>query len=435
MEIKREKIFLFIFIVSLCGYGYYYKFYRTKKIKTHTKKIVTTQVKKGRIALVVDTTGKVVSNLDVEIKCKASGQINMIPFDVSDRVKKGDLILKLDPIDEQRRVKQAEVALSASLAKYTQEKQNYVIEQKKLEIELKRAYETLKSAKARAKEADQKVKRQQKASQKDLASQNEYETFKYSSIQAQTDLENAKLHIDDLKIKRLSVELKQQDIKLAQTQVKLKEIELSIARQRLSDTKVFSPIDGVISSKNVQIGQIISSGISNVGGGTSALVLSDLSKIFIIASVDESDIGKVQVGQKANVTTDAFPGRRFRGKVVRIATKGENISSVVTFEVKIEIYGKSKALLKPEMTANIKIIIAEKDDTLLVPSEVVHTNYHEEKQQYLFVLLGKKQEKREITTGITNGIQTEILKGVTLQDTIIIKKKKPQADGKREGVL
>ena len=146
------------------------------------------------------------------------------------------------------------------------------------------------------------------------------------------------------------------------------------------------------------------------------MVLSDLSRLFILASVDESDIGKVELGQKVIITADAFPGRRFSGKIERIATKGINVSNVVTFEVKIEVQGKDRSLLKPEMTANVEIIVAEKEKTLIVPSEALFR-----KQLEHIVRLKKDDgsiEERPVQTGISNGVVTEITKGLKKGDTI-----------------
>jgi len=150
------------------------------------------------------------------------------------------------------------------------------------------------------------------------------------------------------------------------------------------------------------------------------MVLSDLSRLFILASVDESDIGKVELGQKVIITADAFPGKRFFGKIDRIATKGINVSNVVTFEVKIEVRGRNRSLLKPEMTANVEIIVAEKEDVMMVPSEVVLY-----KKGGHFVRVKKDDgsiEERPVQSGISNGVDIEITKGLSLDDTIIYRK-------------
>jgi HlyD family secretion protein len=138
--------------------------------------------------------------------------------------------------------------------------------------------------------------------------------------------------------------------------------------------------------------------------------------------VDESDIGKVKLDQTATVTADAYPDKKFKGKVVRIATKGVNLSNVVTFEVKIEITGEGKALLKPEMTVNIEeILIAEKSGVLLVPSEAILRKGHG-KQVATLVKEGAENEDVTVETGITDGTKTEIVTGLTEGQTVLVHK-------------
>jgi len=201
--------------------------------------------KKGNLVLQVESTATVTSNLDVEIKCKASGEVRKLPFDVSDSVKKGDLLVELDPIDEERKVKQAKVSLSSAIA-------------------------NLAKANAVAEDAKTKAERMKELLEKKLCSQEDYETAKSTKAQAVAGLQQAG------------------------SQVSLAELDLSDARQRLDDTKVVAPMNGVVAERNVQVGQIISSGINSVSGGTTILTLSDLSHIFVMAAVDESDIGRVR---------------------------------------------------------------------------------------------------------------------------------------------
>jgi len=196
-------------------------------------------------------------------------------------------------------------------------------------------------------------------------------------------------------------------------------IALSNAQQRLSETKVYAPISAVVSARNVQTGQIISSGISNVGGGTTILTLSDLSRLFVLAAVDESDIGKVAADQMARITVDAFPGMMFRGKVVRIATKGVSTSNVVTFEVKIEVLGRNKNLLKPEMTANIEIVAQEEENALLVPVTAVSR-----KKKIQVVNVQKPDgtiEERPVTVGISDGEKIIVTSGLSEGETVVIR--------------
>src|SRR5205085_2249933 len=142
------------------------------------------------------------------------------------------------------------------------------------------------------------------------------------AAQAVAELQTANVMVEEVKTQELALEVKRQDVALARAQVSSDEISLANMRQQLAYTTVNAPIDGVISALNIQIGTIISSGITNVGGGTTILTVSDLSHVFVLAAVDESEIGKVKLEQPVNVTVDAYQGRKFHGQVVRIATKG-----------------------------------------------------------------------------------------------------------------
>lgn len=327
--------------------------------------------RRGPIMQAVECTGSVVSNLDVEIKCKASGQVIRLPYDVSDPVKKGDLIIEIDPVDQERALQQAQANLEASTARIAQAQATLDASKKSLASSRQRAVAQARSAEARHRDADAKAKRERELLERRQSSVEEAETAETAAKQAAQDLEVARAELVAVEASELELDARRQDIALAQAQVRSDEIALAIAEERLRDTKVAAPIDGVVSGRLIQVGQIIASGINNIGGGTTAMTLSDLSRMFVLASVDESDIGHVALGQEARITADAFPGQTFRGEVVRVAASGENVSNVITFEVRIEVLSDNKVLLKPGMTANIEIVIATRDDAILVPSRAL----------------------------------------------------------------
>ncbi len=388
---------------------------RKKNIKQKEK---VTTVEKAPILSAVSTTGRVVANLEVEIKCKASGEVQKLPFDVSDEVEKGKLLVQLDPINEKRSVQRAEVALAVSKAKLAQAKLNLEIAQKELSTERTRAEAALASAKARAIECEAKYKRSKELVSSDTVSREEYEADNTAHVSAQAALAEANARMEDLKSKERAIEVRKQDVVIAKAQVESDEISLSDASQRLRETTVLAPMNGVVVTRDVQVGQIISSGISNVGGGTTILTLADMSRTFILASVDESDIGRVQLGQRAMITADAYQDIRFFGEVVRIAAKGINTSNVVTFEVKIELKGRNRKLLKPEMTTNIEIIVGKRDEALLVPVAAVRRR---RRKRYVTVRTdGDKDEDREVQVGINDGEKFEITSGLKEGEQVVI---------------
>jgi len=223
----------------------------------------TAVVERGDIRLSVASSGRVVPNLEVEIKCKASGEIVKLPFDVSDAVRKGDLLLELDPADELRRVRQAKASLDSSKARVVIAKENLAMAEQDLVTERLRAETAVKSARARAEDVRQKADRVKELLAAHLSSKEEYETAETTAVQAASDLEMAKVAQEGLDAQERAIEQKRQQIVIAQSEAEADSLALDLAKQSLADTRVVSPMDGVVTKRSVQIGQIISSGISN----------------------------------------------------------------------------------------------------------------------------------------------------------------------------
>jgi HlyD family secretion protein len=411
-----KKLVVAVVLTSVVAGGYYV-WSRYNKPTLPAEIITTGKVEHGPLRMLVSSTGKVVSNLDVDIKCKASGEIIALPRDISDQVRKGQLLIQLDPSEMQRMVDQAQASLAASQARLINAKESLTVAQQNLQTDRRRSDSALKAAEANAEDARTKAERLKDLLAKKLASQEEYDTAQTAMVQAIAALDQARVKIEELQTQERVHEQLRQQIRIAEAQVTNDLTALDLARERLNDTKVYSPIDGVITARSVQIGQIISSGISNVGGGTTALTVSDLSRIFSLASVDEADIGKVAVGQPAEITVDAFPGKKFAGRVERLAIRGVNVSNVVTFEVKIEVTSKDKGLLRPEMTTNVDIITAAQDRVLSVPSDAIVRKRG--KAHVTVVKADGAKEDRTVETGISDGQRTEVTTGVAEGETVV----------------
>lgn len=473
----KKKVILGLILIGAIGVGTYYWMNSGKTTDEPTTILIP--VERGPLQQIVSTTGKVVSNLDVDIKSKASGTVQTLPYDISDAVKEGDVIVEVDPRDMNRIVAQSKVSLRASQARLASAMQNLSIAERNLATDNDRAETALRSAEVAAADARAKADRMKQLFEKKLASQEECDTAETSSTQSQAVLEGCKIKLEELKTQKQALEVQRQNVKLAEGQVESDRISLEIADAAAADCTVRAPMDGVVTDRKVQTGTIIASGVSNVGGGTTVLTLSDLSRIFVLASVDESDIGKVDVGQLATITVDAFPSTQFAGKVVRIASKGLNTQNVVTFEVKIEVLGafkplvaasssapadqgiahkgrpvpkagaggekptathakpsmrrqiesltkrelqpEKKNMLKPEMTANIEVITAERENALLVPVEAVS---RQGGQMYANVPpanpLEDEFDRKPVALGINDGLTYEVLGGLREGDTVVV---------------
>ena len=410
------SVIAFLFIGTILTFTVLKK---DNKIEPKVKEIEFV-AKKGNLQKVIETTGEVIPNLEVEIKCKASGEISELPVDVSDIVKNGDLLLQLDPEDEETSVKQAEVSLLVSKSEFEQAELNLAIAKRKVNIEELRTASSLKLAKVKREEFKSKFARAKVLNKKNLTTDENLEAAQTSFVEAFESVINAKADIDDLESLRLDIKLKEQNVIIAKAKVESNRLSLKDAQKRLKDVTVLAPIDGVISNQNVQIGQIIASGINNVDGGTTIMTIADLSKMFVLASVDESSIGDIKEDQNATICVDAYPDLIFPGKVVRIATTGKTVSSVVTFEVKIEVEGKNRSLLKPGMTADIKILALEKKNIITLPLAAVTRKL---KKQYV-TILNKTGNKvgQLVKVGVNDGKKIEIISGVKIGDVVVVVK-------------
>ncbi|MGA1876041.1 MAG: efflux RND transporter periplasmic adaptor subunit [bacterium] len=414
---KRRNILILFGIIAFLGMAGF-QFLRSPLKTDHDVVEGTALIERGSIQIEVACTGKIVSNQDVEIKSEASGRVTRLPFDISAEVHVSSLLVELDPTDEQRNVEKAEATLEAARARLKSAKQELMIAEEKLKITRMNIKAEISSTRAAWEDAENKAQREEQLYEKKLSSREELDTRKTEAIRAKSAYEQVLARQEELKALTMELELKRQAVQLEESKFRSAKIDLEIANQRLDDTRILSPIEGVITTKNIQIGQIISSGIENIGGGTTLLVVSDLSRIFVIASVDESDIGKIQLGQKAEITVDSFPDLKFPGQVVQIATRGNSVSNVVTFEVKIEVLGDKKSLLKPEMTANVKIVAQEKSEALIVPEEAI--TFSTEGPLVKVMSSDGTIRSRAVTLGLSNGRTAEIVQGVEEGERVLL---------------
>jgi len=387
----------------------------------------TTTVRRGDIELLVEATGSIESNQDVEIKSKASGEVMKLPYDVSDRVPKyvegrnedKALLVELDAVDESRNVLRAKAQADASEARLSQARENLAIARADLAAARPRAEANIEAAKASATMAKLTRDRTLELLRRMVATQDEADNAEAQAKVADAQLKLAEVQRQALASLELAVKLRQADIKLAEANLAAAKVDLADAQQRLAETKIYSPIAGIVTQSNVEIGQIIASGIINIAGGTTLMTVSDLSRIFVVAVVDESDIGRLvetdRLDHTVTITADAYPGKRFTGKVVQITPWGVSEAKVVSFSVKIEITGGGIELLLPKMTADVAILANRKKDVLIVPNTAV---LYDVDQPYVRLRREGKSIRRDVTLGLNDGRHAEVLDGLAEGDRV-----------------
>ncbi|HVS71884.1 MAG TPA: efflux RND transporter periplasmic adaptor subunit [Phycisphaerae bacterium] len=406
------SILVIVIIVGLLALGWLHRIATAGKAAIDPMETAT--VKRGTVEKSVESAGKVVANLEVDIKCQASGEVQTLPYDISDKVKKGDLLCELDPTDEQLAVDAAQVAVEVSQAKLAQAQ--FTLDEARENLQTTRELDEANLASAKVKAANEQLKatRQQQLFDQKLSSKEDLETEQTTLAQTQAAQRQAEIAIEQLKQQEIDLQFKEQDVKMADAQLQSSQINLKTAQQQLGYTKVTAPIDGTVSALSVQKGTIVASGIGGFSGGTTIMTLSDLSHIFMTATVDESDIGEVEVGQSARIKVASFPNRVFDGKVVRKATKGVNTNNVVTFEVKVEVLDDHKDLLQPEMTGTVTIIEATAPDTLEIPEMAVD---REGDKTFVTTTAG---QRREVKLGLEGTDTAQVLSGLSEGDRIML---------------
>ncbi len=412
---KKTLIYL---LLGLLGVGTWWMFTGNETPKTPEKiPFKTARVIQGDLVVKISATGVVEPNFQVEVKSKASGEVLKFDYEEGDRVKKGQLLLQLDKSDEIRSVSRAKADLSSATAKLKKAQTALLSQETKYKTTLRSAQSQVQEAEANLKESEDKLKRQEDLFQKKFASQEAlqaaqtaYKVNQENLVQARSSVQAAKDTIHD-------IEVKKHEIDLARVEVQRAKIALAESKERLDETEIFAPISGVLIEKLVEQGQIISSGISNVSGGTTLANLADLSRLFIIADVDETDIGSVQPNQFVRITADAYPGKTFTGKVERISPRGQVENSITIFKVKIEIMGEGKGILKPMMTANVDIISEELKNVLYLPREAIRV---EKNKKYAAILVNNKPEEVLVTTGVRNPIHIQILSGLKAGQEVLV---------------
>jgi len=354
-------------------------------------------VERGDLARVVVATGKIQPLSKVEVKSKASGIVKKLYVEYGDRVKKGQLLAQLDKIEIEAQVEQSKAALEAADASLKSSEADY--ERAKVDAEgpdvplLKRAYD-----RAVGMAKDGVVS----ASALDDAQKNYEMSLNKQNV--------AKAQMTVLKAKIL-----QSKAVVAQDQANLKQLE-----EQLSYTDITSPIDGIVLSRDVEMGDAVSSILVLGSSATLVMTLGDTSEVYVKGKVDESDIGKVYLGQRARIKVESFKDKTFEGKVTKISPMGVEKDNVTTFEVRVSIQNPGGEL-KAEMTANAEIILEEHKNVLQIPEGAIL--YDKDKKASVEIPNPKGKEGKDkvaVNIGISNGAKTEVLSGLKEGDQVVL---------------
>jgi HlyD family secretion protein len=339
---KRRYLWVVVLLPLLGGLA----FFSLKAISRNPAKIDPEKlVRAERIDLArsVVATGKIEPTTKVEIKSKASGIIQSLPVNVGDFVRRSQVICELDKNDLLPRLREAQAALKIAEATVKSAKADY----ERYQVEaigpdlpfLKRDME-----RARKLFSDKLIAQ----NARDEAEKN----YEMASNRQQSAIVN--LGVARAAISKAEAQLEQQRAIVAR------------AEEDLRNATIVSPIDGVVLSRDREAGDAVSSILTMGSGATLIMTLGDLAEVYVKGKVDESDIGKVYLGQPARITVESFKDQKFWGKATKISPMGVEKDNVTTFEVRVSISNETRKL-RASMTANAEIILEEKKGVIAIP--------------------------------------------------------------------
>ena len=353
-------------------------------------KFVTATAAMGDVVEKVQATGAVQPLLQVNVGAQANGRVTRVLVDFNSTVKKGDVLAEIDPTYYGQQVNQVQASLLSQKAQ-------------------------LESAKASAATAKVALDRIQRLFEQNLAAKGDLDAARgqYAMMAANADA--------------------------AQAQIGAIQAQLSQTQTNVGYTKIYSPVDGTVITRTIDPGATV---VASFQAPVLFIIAQDLRKMRVLADVDEADVGKLKEGMEADAVVDAFPGEAFHGIVQQVRFSPNNVQGVVTYSAVIEV-GNPDEKLRPGMTATVTIKTREVKGILRVPNAALRYKPSPPKgpdgkplpqppepsmpkgQGRVFVLVNdkageEKDEAKQIAIGITDGVNTEVLKGALEPATKVV---------------
>jgi HlyD family secretion protein len=241
------------------------------------------------------------------------------------------------------------------------------------------------------------------------------------ALNARDDAEkNYQLAVNKQQQAEVSLGVTKAAISRAEAAVQQAKAALDQSQEDIRNATIFSPFDGVVLSRDREVGDAVSSILVMGSGATLIMTVGDLSEVYVKGKVDESDIGKVYMGQPARITVESYKDMKFAGKVTKISPMGDEKDNVTTFEVRVSISNESRKLLAT-MTANAEIVLEERKNVLAIPEGAII--YKKDRSTDVEIPDPTAQSGKRrvaVVAGISNGSKTEITKGLAEGQQVIL---------------
>lgn len=353
-------IAVIIVVVVLAVAGFYWRSNKKNEVKFRTEKVV-----RGDITSTVTSSGTVNAVTTVLVGTQVSGTVKEIFVDFNSAVKKNQVIAQIDPATIEAQVEQARAGLLLAKA-------------------------NLEKSEALLADSERSINRAKELFLKNLIARSDLDTAETNFLSAKAQVTASKAQI-------------------AQSNATLKTAETNMRY-----TRIISPVDGIVVSRNVDVGQTVAASFQTP---TLFTIAQDLTKMQIDTNVDEADIGKIKTDMDVDFTVDAYPEITFKGKVFQVRNAPISVQNVVTYDVVVKV-SNPELKLKPGMTANVSIITSTHDNVLKLPKAALRFSpgapdktrtARQQKGPGVWVLENNSPKRIAVSTGISDGMHSELL--------------------------
>jgi len=421
---KRRHVRLWIALLAVALIAIAAYFYFTSK---QTTVYQTAAVDRGDIESSITATGNCNAVVTVQVGSQVSGNIIALYADFNTKVKKGQLVARIDPALFQAAVDQSKANLEAAKAAVITSEATLAKSQSDLtaaQANVATQKANLVKAQSAADLAKVSMDRREVLVKQGATSQEDADTAKAAYEQAVAAVNAAQAALDasgaSADSAKKQVEVATNQLTQARAVVKQTTAVLQTAQLNLDHTEIIAPVDGTVVARNMDVGQTVAASFQ---APTIFLIAQDLTKMQVDTNVDEADVGPIRVGQQANFTVDAYPGVVFPGIVAQIRQAPINVQNVITYDVVVNVSNPELRLF-PGMTANVKILTGRVANAVRIPVAALRfrpsTQRGKNAAQNIYVLEQGQPKAVPVKLGLSDGNFVEVVSGLSAGQRVVV---------------
>jgi HlyD family secretion protein len=367
----------------------------------------TARVQRGTVAKTISATGRLQALTTVQVGTQISGTISEIHVDFNTQVKKGQIIARVDPSQLQAQLTQATANLTGAQASVQTAQSSVVAADASVEA----AQANVDRTDAILADANRTLQRTQDLVEAGVTARRDLDTAQAAVAQAAAQKQQALAQANQAKAQAQS---SRSQLNQARAQAAQASASVQVASVNLENTIIRAPIDGIIVARNVDVGQTVAASLQ---APTLFLIANDLTRMQVLADVDEADVGQLRQGTTVKFTVDAYPSDTFSGSVSQIRLAPQTVQNVVTYTAVIDVDNPGMKL-KPGMTANVTATVAEQQNVVTVPNAALRFRPADADRVQskagsgmVYRIEGERLEPVRIHTGLTDGVSTQVVSG------------------------